>query len=933
MHVKNLNLTNTNKSTAGITSQLSTQITLLGNLLGEATSKNAPPKMLKLVEKLRLLCKQAEEKQSLAILQKVASHLEKLPLADINWLIKVYTVFFNLVNQAEIQEIIRINHEREMQATLNKPRKESIAAAIYQLKQQGYHLDDVLKLLAQIDIGFTLTAHPTEARRQTILQKQRDVNKLLAQLNQPQTEQQKVTLIEQLRQSILLFLYTDSVRSKNLSVADEVRNGLYFLRTTIWQSLPTLYADIKFALKQYYDYDAEELPIMVHYQSWIGGDCDGNPFITPEVIATTLQRHSKAALKTYYQYLLKLRTELSLSNNKIKLDAMFKRSLRKEQEHVKLDISRFAHFEHEPYRLKISYMLSKITAKLEVLKDTATKQQQRIAKNYQAIDLLNDLMLIKNSLKAVGMSLLAQSMHLNNLILQSKTFGFHLAKLDIRQHSGIHEAVITDILRKHKIEKNYQRLNENEKVTLLHKLLKNSRVFANKNIKLGKVSQQTLAVFDIIKNADPNSIGQYVISMTHNLSDVLEVLLLAKISRLWSVVNGRVKTMLDVSPLFETVEDLSCIEQLLTAMYNDPIYKKHLCMRHNIQESMLGYSDSNKDGGYCAANYLLYQAQSTIAEVSQQHSIDFRIFHGRGGSAGRGGGRVYQAILAMPEKSQNGRMRVTEQGEVITFHYALNTFARRHYEQTFYAMLIATAAQYKPLKHTFSPNKKQLRFMQELANASLKQYRQLIQHSDFWQWYINVTPIEFISKMPIASRPVSRKNASEVDFTDLRAIPWVFSWTQTRYNVPGWFGIGRALQTFSAAHTDNLDSLQHLYKKWPFFNLLINNIQQEMARAHFLIAKLYQQFSANAVIVEMISKDFALAEKMILKITEQKALLDNNEVLQKSIQLRNPYTDVLNLAQIELMYRQKKQTSQQKLLNKALLQSINGLSAAMQSTG
>lgn len=223
--------------------------------------------------------------------------------------------------------------------------------------------------------------------------------------------------------------------------------------------------------------------------------------------------------------------------------------------------------------------------------------------------------------------------------------------------------------------------------------------------------------------------------------------------------------------------------------------------------------------------------------------------------------------------------------------------------------------------------------MQELATASLQQYRQLIQHPDFWQWYIHVTPIEFISKMPIASRPVSRKNASEVDFTDLRAIPWVFSWTQTRYNVPGWFGIGYALQTFSTAHVDHLSTLQHLYQKWPFFTLLINNIQQEMARAHFLIAKFYQQFSTSTAIVKMISEDFTLAERMILKITEQKALLDNNEVLQKSIQLRNPYTDVLNLAQIELMHRYKKQTTQKKLLNKTLLQSINGLSAAMQSTG
>ena len=931
MHPKNT--ISKRKTTSGITTQLSTQISLLGSLLGEATSNNAQPKMLKLVEELRLLCKQAEEQQNLTILRKVAARLAKLPLDDINWLLKIYTVFFNLINQAEIQEIIRINHERELQATPAKPRKESIASAIHQLKQQGYTLKEVLNLLAQLDIGFTLTAHPTEARRQTILQKQRDVNKLLAQLNQPHTEQQQAIIVEKLRQSILLFLYTDSVRSQNLSVADEVRNGLYFLRTTIWQTLPTIYNDIKFALKNYYDHDADELPIMIRYQSWIGGDCDGNPFITPEVVTETLQRHRKAALKTYHQTLLKLRTELSLSNHKIKLDARFKRNLQQEKQHFKLDLSRFIHFQHEPYRLKISYILANVEAKLDVIKGVATNKQQRMAKNYEAEHLLNDLILIKSSLKSIGLPLLANSALLTNLILQVKTFGFHLAKLDIRQHSGIHESVIADILRKHKITLQYSDLNEAEKVTLLQKLLQSNKNISTKNLQLSKVSQQTLAVFDIIKNAPLNSIGQYIISMTHNLSDVLEVLLLAKISRLWSYTSGRVNTTLDVSPLFETVDDLARIEKLLTVMYTDSIYKKQLRARHNIQESMLGYSDSNKDGGYCAANYLLYQAQSKIAEVSLQHNIDFRIFHGRGGSAGRGGGRVYQAILAMPEKSQNGRMRVTEQGEVITFHYALNNFARRHYEQTLYAMLLATAAHNKPKKSTFSPNKQQLQFMQQLANASLQQYRKLIYNDEFWQWYIHITPIEFISKMPIASRPVSRKNASEVDFTDLRAIPWVFSWTQTRYNVPGWFGIGHALHALLEENSANAKKLQHLYRHWPFFKLLLDNVQQEMARTHFLIAKLYQQFSSTNVIVNMITADFVLAEKKILAIMQQKSLLDNNQVLQKSIQLRNPYTDVLNLLQIELMQRRKSSKGQQKAINKALLLSINGLSAAMQSTG
>jgi phosphoenolpyruvate carboxylase len=351
---------------------------------------------------------------------------------------------------------------------------------------------------------------------------------------------------------------------------------------------------------------------------------------------------------------------------------------------------------------------------------------------------------------------------------------------------------------------------------------------------------------------------------------------------------------------------------------------------------MLGYSDSNKDGGYWAVNYLLYEAQENIARVSREHGIEFRMFHGRGGSAGRGGGRLYQWILAMPTDCQNGRMRVTEQGEVISFHYELEAMTHRHYEQTVYAMLIATArANATPSNTEFTVQTSHLQLMQQLAEASLKHYRALIQHPDFWQWYIQFTPIEFISKLPIASRPVSRKAASEVDFNNLRAIPWVFSWTQVRYNVPGWFGIGYALNTVLAKQPELLSLMQQLYRDWPFFRLIMNNTQQEMAKAHFLIAEFYQQFSEVESIIPVLKTDFSLAKKYILQITQQEKLLDNNVVLQKSIALRNPYTDVLNLLQVDAIERWSKLNNKKdkEKLTRTILLSVNGLAAAMQATG
>ena len=868
--------------TAGITPQLSRQINLLGTLLGEAITENTSTKMLTLVEKLRNYCKQAEKNHDISLLQAIAKMLEQLPLDDINWLLRIYTLFFTLVNEAEIQEMIRINQERNLTATLEQPRKQSIMAAVKFLKDQNYSYAAAFKLIVQLDIQFTLTAHPTEARRQTVLQKQREIGSFLNQLNQPLDLQQQVNMIEQLRQKIIILLYTDNIRNNNLTVADEVRNGLYYLRTTIWQTIPEIYQDLHFAFQQYYQQTLPELSALIRYHSWIGGDCDGNPFVTPEVMQQTLQRHLKAALKNYRPALECLRDELSLSNHKIKIDRALRYSLAADAKLIKLDLSKMRHLLHEPYRLKISYMLAKLNAKL-----AGSKNQYHVA------DFQKDLALIQDSLINSGVPALAKNNALVNLIIQAKTFGFHMAALDIRQHSATHSAALIEIFRKTKVSANYEVQDELERVTLLTNLLSAAKKITINKIRLSKATQQVLAVFKVMSEAAPDSIGSYIISMTHHLSDILAVLALAKISGLKQI---------DIVPLFETIEDLAQIEVVLTAMYCNKIYQKQLAARGNFQEVLLGYSDSNKDGGYWMANYLLHQAQATIGRVSRKYKIDFRIFHGRGGSAGRGGGRVHDALMVMPRDSQNGRMRVTEQGEVISFHYGLAAMTHRHYEQTLYAMVLANAkpcalnkANQAVLTHA------QTDLLNTISEHAFKNYRDLITHTDFWLWYIHITPIEFISKLPIASRPVMRKAASEVDFENLRAIPWVFSWTQTRYNVPGWFGVGRALEVSIAEHPDTLKQLQTLYKQSPFFQWLINNVQQELAKSHLVISQFYTQFSPDIKIVDMIAADFQLAEKYLLLLTTESVLLDNNPILQKSIELRNPYTDVLNLLQVELM--------------------------------
>jgi phosphoenolpyruvate carboxylase len=746
--------------TCGITIPLSRQINLLARLLGETIVQHSSDAMLTLVEQLRQQCKLAEQTQDRTILTQLAKQLENLSEDKMQWLLRVYTLFFHLVNQAEIQEMIRINHERELEEEPDAPRKESIAAAIYQLKQQGLTLDEVLALINSQDIVFTLTAHPTEARRQSVLYKQQHIAKLLNRLNQNIDRQEQAETIHQLQHYIILLLYTDNVRHKNLTVADEVRNGIHFLRTTIWRSIPTIYQDIKYALRTYYDHELQEHEIVLCYRSWIGGDCDGNPFITPEVVQRTLQQQRKAAIKNYLVKLSELRTELSISQYKIEVPKSLQQSLEKNASRFQLDSHNPAHFKSEPYRVKISYIIGNLVACLAAINGEANAEQTVIAQSYNTDTFLADLLIIQTSLRDANLLHLASFKPLVDIIIQAKTFGLHLAALDIRQHSEVHENFVREVLQQSQNINNYAELTEDDKVQCLSDLLKRDLQVDVGTLTLSQPSEHLWQVFTILKQTERAAIGSYIISMTHDVSDVLEVLLIAKLVGLWCYKQGRVTSELDVVPLFETVDDLQRIEALLEGMFNNDVYALQLLARQDFQESMLGYSDSSKDGGVCMAASILHHAQATIAKVCQKYDINFRIFHGRGGSAGRGGIKPYEAIMAMPPMSQNGRMRVTEQGEVISFHYELDSMARRHYEQTLYAMLLATA------------NKKQQSstpigqaYVDVIAEASMQKYRQLIQHDDFWQWYINVTPVEYISKLPIASRPVSRKAASEVDFS------------------------------------------------------------------------------------------------------------------------------------------------------------------------
>ncbi|MDF1761163.1 MAG: phosphoenolpyruvate carboxylase [Coxiellaceae bacterium] len=893
----------------GVSLPLSMQINLLASLLGSAVLQKAGEDIYELVDGLRLICKDEENSGHTPDFKQAQAIIAGLDLTSIRWLLWAYLIFFNLINQAEKQEIIRINQQRAIDATLDQPKPESVAAAIYQLKKKGLTVEQVLALLEKIQIQPTLTAHPTETKRHTLLHKQVQISELLHQLSQPQSNQAINQKQMALYELICLMLYTDSLRHVRPTLEDEVHNGCYYLAGSIWRSVPMIYHDIRYALKAYYDTDIHHLPTIARYRSWIGGDCDGNPFATPEVMNNTLHYHRKKAINNYQLQLVELWDLLSISEAVTDAPQELLDSIECDSSKLQSELLAKDAYDHEPFRRKIGYIHAKLHH------DT----------QYTSEQFYDDLMLVQHSLSSMCLSKVAHHSKLNDLIIQTRTFGFHVAALDIRQHSDVHQQTITEILQQH-TDIDYASLDEDDKCNTLNQQLSSIDKIKFDHDKLTEVAQHCLDNLHVMREytrQEPSAYGSYVISMTHAVSDMLEALFLLKLTEL--------DTLSDISPLFETVDDLQSSQQTMAALFDNPHYRQHLIERKNFQEIMLGYSDSNKDGGYWTSNWSLHKAIRALSELCRQQNIDYCYFHGRGGSVGRGGGSINHAIMASPSICHTGKIRFTEQGEVISSHYSLPALTHRHLEKICHAMILTTADLYKKEASDYWQQPKITDLCDQLSNDARAHYRELIDHPDFWSWYISTTPIEFISKLPIASRPVSRKSASEVDFEGLRAIPWVFSWIQTRYNVPGWYGIGYALDKLLKQDSSALTILQQCYQHWPFFQELINNASKELARTHLPMSQCYPQNTRS--IHEMITTGYEYACQHINAITQQQHLLDHLPVLKKSIQLRTPYTDVLNLLQIELMKRFQQSPNDHELLTQLLMLSINGISAAMQNTG
>ncbi len=828
-------------------------------------------------------------------------------------------------------------------------------------------------LLQEMDIRLVFTAHPTEIVRHTIRHKQRRVANLLQQIQSEQslTEEDILSLKLQLKEEIRLWWRTDELHQFKPSVLDEVDYALHYFQQILFNAMPQLRRRISSALNENYPDVQVPSQSFCTFGSWVGSDRDGNPSVTPEITWRTACYQRQLMLERYIVATSNLRDQLSVSMQWSQVSPSLLESL--ETDRVKFPEiyeARATRYRSEPYRLKLSYILEKLRLTQErnnLLAETGWKVSLESESNsedlefndepfYRSVDeFANDLELIKNSLITTDLS----SEPLNILLTQVHIFGFSLASLDIRQESTRHSDALEELTNYLALPTSYENMSEEDKTNWLINELKTKRPLIPNNATWSQSTEETFAVFKMVKRLQeefgPRICHSYVISMSHSVSDLLEVLLLAK--EMGLIDQGSNKSQLLVVPLFETVEDLQRAPNVMDEVFNLEFYRSYLPKvgdnNKPLQELMLGYSDSNKDSGFLSSNWEIHRAQIALQNLSSNNGILLRLFHGRGGSVGRGGGPAYQAILAQPSGTLLGRIKITEQGEVLASKYSLPELALYNLETVTTAVI-----QNSLVNNTLDATPEWNQLMGRLADTSRTHYRALVHENPaLLTFFQEVTPIEEISKLQISSRPARRKKGKK-DLSSLRAIPWVFGWTQSRFLLPSWFGVGTALSKELDSDPKQIELLRMLHQRWPFFRMLISKVEMTLSKVDLEVAKYYvdtlgskENSDSFNLIFNTISQEYNLTKNLILQITGNSQLLETDKDLRDSVELRNKTIIPLGFLQVSLLKRlrdQKRQPpiseflnnrsdlsrtySRSELLRGALL-TINGIAAGMRNTG
>ncbi|MEQ1814015.1 MAG: phosphoenolpyruvate carboxylase [Candidatus Nitrotoga sp.] len=926
-------------------------IRLLGRILGDTLREQEGVKTFDLVENIRRAAVHFRKTQDERDRAHVEKMLDALSTADTLLVVRAFSFFAQLSNIAE-----DLHHNRRRRAHLkagSPPQEGSLQLALERVENEHIKFEELQTFFNKALISPVLTAHPTEVHRKSILDCQLIISRLMSERDRIDlTPEELADNEEMLRRFILILWHTRMLRTAKLTVRDEIKNGLEYYRYTFLTEIPNLYADLEKQLEKRYG-KRLHIPPFLQIGSWIGGDRDGNPFVTHTVMKDAVSRQSSLVLEYYLAETHLLGSRLSLTTRLIKVSPELEMLA---AESLDTEVSR----DDEPYRRALITIYSRLVTTAEGLGQHVKhlRPVNPAAKKYDnAQAFISDLDILIHSLYQHKAVFLARG-RLANLRRAAEVFGFYLAPLDMRQHSAVHEQVVSELFALGADKPGYTEQDEaGRRAWLLAALLENKSLLDNHPIEKNRAGKKTpqkkqpvnldnfsplvqgelhimLTAAEIHQRFGSAALPNTIISKTDSASDILEVALMLQQSNLLeNDPQGNSKLHVNIVPLFETIDDLRACGGIMNELFSISYYRQLLQSRGNTQEVMLGYSDSNKDGGYLTANWELYKAEVALAEIFKKHGVELRLFHGRGGTVGRGGGPSYQAILAQPPGSVNAQIRITEQGEVIASKYSNPEIGRRNLEILLAATMEAT------LVHDHGDDRAMpdfYRIMEKLSLDAYAAYRKLVYETPgFTDYFFASTPIQEIAELNIGSRPSARKNSGRIE--DLRAIPWVFSWSLNRAILPGWYGFGSAVARFIEHEGEaGLAQLQTMNKDWAFFRGLLSNMDMVLSKTDMGIASRYAELVPDEPlrhkIFGEIKAEWQRTIDMLFAINGSTTLLIDNPTLARSLATRIPYIDPLNHLQVSLLHRHRTGETDE-LVKRALHLTINGIAAGLRNSG